>query len=204
MSARVQHLKRVLSAPQLRRREQAREKHRGSSKVCSKPKKNPCSPKNLQRLTRTDHCDYNMWYLGERGGIKHIHTQTGWEKWLSYFLKRSAFSCNERVPAHNHRDVCVHERRTRNSFTVYLLCVVNGSAWGSRCTSIVHYDWLNWHSHSLTLSHTHTRTHARTHAHTHTHTHTCWFLWFTGTLHRRNGFYTVQAVCAIALHLPYT
>ncbi len=35
--------------------------------------------------------------------------------------------------------------------------------------------------------------------HTHTHTHTCWFLWFTGTLHRRNGFYTVQAVCAIAL-----
>ncbi len=37
-----------------------------------------------------------------------------------------------------------------------------------------------------------------------THRHTCWFLWFTGTLHRRNGFYTVQAVCAIALHLPYT
>ncbi len=35
----------------------------------------------------------------------------------------------------------------------------------------------------------------------HTHTHTRWFLWFTGTLHRRNGFYTVQAVCAIALHL---
>ncbi len=37
-----------------------------------------------------------------------------------------------------------------------------------------------------------------------THTHTCWFLWFTGTFHRRNGFYTVQTVCAIALHLPYT
>ncbi len=32
----------------------------------------------------------------------------------------------------------------------------------------------------------------------------CCFLWFTGTFHRRNGFYTVQAVCAIALHLPYT
>jgi len=48
---------------------------------------------------------------------------------------------------------------------------------------------------------------ARTERHlsiTHTHTHTCWFLWFTGTLHRRNGFYTVQTVCAIALHLPYT
>ncbi len=40
--------------------------------------------------------------------------------------------------------------------------------------------------------------------HTHTHTHTCWFLWFTGTLHRRNGFCTVQTVCAIALHLPYS
>ncbi len=39
---------------------------------------------------------------------------------------------------------------------------------------------------------------------THTHTHTCWFLWFMGTLHRRNGFYTEQTVCAIALHLPYT
>ncbi len=44
----------------------------------------------------------------------------------------------------------------------------------------------------------------REHTHTHTHTHTCWFLWFTGTLHRRNGFYTEQTVCAIALHLPYT
>ncbi len=54
------------------------------------------------------------------------------------------------------------------------------------------------------LSETHTHTHARTHVHTHTHTHTRWFLWFTGTLHRRNGFYTVQTVCAIALHLPYT
>ncbi len=39
---------------------------------------------------------------------------------------------------------------------------------------------------------------------THKHTHTRWFLWFTGTLHRRNGFYTVQAVCAITLNLPYT
>ncbi len=37
-----------------------------------------------------------------------------------------------------------------------------------------------------------------------THTHTRWFLWFTGTLHRCNGFYTVQTVCAITLHLPYT
>ncbi len=35
-------------------------------------------------------------------------------------------------------------------------------------------------------------------------TQTCCFLWFTGTLHRRNGFYTVQTVCAIALHVPYT
>ncbi len=53
---------------------------------------------------------------------------------------------------------------------------------------------------------THTHTHARTHAHTHarTHAHNDWFLWFMGTLHRRNGFYTVQTVCAIALHLPYT
>ncbi len=47
-------------------------------------------------------------------------------------------------------------------------------------------------------------THSLTHTHTHTHTHTCWFLWFMGTLHRRNGFYTEQTVCAIALHLPYT
>ncbi len=44
----------------------------------------------------------------------------------------------------------------------------------------------------------------KTRMHTHTHTHTCWFLWFTGTLHRRNGFYTEQSVCAIALHQPYT
>ncbi len=58
------------------------------------------------------------------------------------------------------------------------------------------------HTHKHTHTHTHTHTHPHTHKHTHTHTR--WFLWFTGTLHRRNGFYTVQAVCAIVLHLPYT
>ncbi len=52
-----------------------------------------------------------------------------------------------------------------------------------------------------THTHIHMHTRARACTHTHTHTHTCWFLWFTGTFHRRNGFYTVQAVCAIALHL---
>ncbi len=64
------------------------------------------------------------------------------------------------------------------------------------------------HTHTTHPTHTHTPHTPPTHTHTHhthtTHTHTCWFLWFTGTLHRRNGFYTVQAVCAIALHLPYT
>ncbi len=55
------------------------------------------------------------------------------------------------------------------------------------------------HSHT----HLHSRTHTLAHSHAHTRTRTV-FLWFTGTLHRRNGFYTVQAVCAIVLHLPYT
>ncbi len=32
-------------------------------------------------------------------------------------------------------------------------------------------------------------------------THTRLFLWKVGTLHRRNGFYTVLTVCAIVLHL---
>ncbi len=59
-------------------------------------------------------------------------------------------------------------------------------------------------THARTHTHTHTHTDTHTHTHAHTHTHTCWFLWFMGTLHRRNGFYTVQTVCAIALHLPYT
>ncbi len=44
-----------------------------------------------------------------------------------------------------------------------------------------------------------------THTHTHTHTRTHVYLAIQmGTFHRRNGFYTVQTVCAIALHLPYT
>ncbi len=43
---------------------------------------------------------------------------------------------------------------------------------------------------------------AKSHTHTHTHTHTHHTRWFTGTLHRRNGFYTVQTVCAIAHDLP--
>ncbi len=39
---------------------------------------------------------------------------------------------------------------------------------------------------------------ALTHTHTLTHVVFCGLL---GTLHRSNGFYTVQTVCAIALHL---
>ncbi len=82
--------------------------------------------------------------------------------------------------------------------------------------SLIHIETLT-HSHSFTLilplfcSLTRlciflqpTHIHTYTHTHTHTHTHTCWFLWFAGTFHRCNGFYTVQTVCAIALHLPYT
>ncbi len=59
------------------------------------------------------------------------------------------------------------------------------------------------HTHTHTLT-THTHTHTTHSTHTRYHTHTRCFLWFTGTFHRRNGFYTVQTVCAIALHLPYT
>ncbi len=50
--------------------------------------------------------------------------------------------------------------------------------------------------------HTHTHTHtARARTHTHTHV---WFAILVGTIHRRNGFYTVQTVFSIALHQPYT
>ncbi len=59
-------------------------------------------------------------------------------------------------------------------------------------------------THILWCIHVHTSVGVLQHTHTHTHTHTCWFLWFMGTLHRRNGFYTEQSVCAIALNLPYT
>ncbi len=38
------------------------------------------------------------------------------------------------------------------------------------------------------------------HTHTHAHTHSCWFLWFTGTLHRRNGFILYK----LYVLLPYT
>ncbi len=55
------------------------------------------------------------------------------------------------------------------------------------------------HTHTQT-THTHTHTHTRTQTDTHTHTHICWFLWFTGTLHRRNGFYTIQT----DVLFPYT
>ncbi len=67
--------------------------------------------------------------------------------------------------------------------------------------SVWHRCNTHTHTHARTHMHTHARTHAHTHKHTHTHTnththtHTCWLLWFTGTLHRRNGFYTVQTVC---------
>ncbi len=45
---------------------------------------------------------------------------------------------------------------------------------------------------ALSLTHTHTHTHTLTHV---------VFCGLLGTLHRSNGFYTVQTVCAIALYL---
>ncbi len=48
-----------------------------------------------------------------------------------------------------------------------------------------------------TCSHKPYTVHQNEHTHTHTHTHTRSFLWKVGTSHRRNGFYTVQTVCAI-------
>jgi len=59
------------------------------------------------------------------------------------------------------------------------------------------------HTHTHTHAHTHAHTHTHTYTHTHTHTHSLAYV-VSRTLHRRNGFYTVQTVCAIALHLPYT
>ncbi len=59
---------------------------------------------------------------------------------------------------------------------------------------------LHAHAHTHTHTHTHAHAHARTHTHTHTHTHTRWFLWFTGTLHRRNGFILYK----LYVLLPYT
>ncbi len=44
---------------------------------------------------------------------------------------------------------------------------------------------------------------SHTHTHTHTNTDTCLFFVNCGTLHRRNGFYTVQTVYSIALQQPY-
>ncbi len=46
--------------------------------------------------------------------------------------------------------------------------------------------------------------HTHTHTHTLSHTHTYLFLWIVGTLHRCNGYYTVQTVFSISLHQPYT
>ncbi len=56
------------------------------------------------------------------------------------------------------------------------------------------------HAHRRSQAHTHTHSQARMHLHTHTHTHIV-FPCFMGTFHRCNGFYTVQTVFYIALHL---
>ncbi len=79
---------------------------------------------------------------------------------------------------------------------------------GQTHTHTLSHTYTHTHTHSYSLSHTHTHTHtlgqtnthtytltlSHTHTlgHSHTHTHICWFLWFTGTLHRLNGIYTVQ------------
>ncbi len=63
-----------------------------------------------------------------------------------------------------------------------------------------HTTHTHTHTHAHRQTHTHTHTHTHAHRQTHTHTHICWFLWFTGTLHRRNGFYTIK----LYVLFPYT
>ncbi len=63
--------------------------------------------------------------------------------------------------------------------------------WRTVNSSVKHTTRRSFVSLSLSLSLTHTHTHV-------------YLAIQMGTSHRRNGFYTVQTVCAIALHLPYT
>ncbi len=98
---------------------------------------------------------------------------------------------------------CLLSRRGRNKFNT----VIIDEATNTHTHTHTHHTHTHKHT-PHTHTHTpHTTTHTPHNTHNtphHTHTHTCWFLWFTGTFHRRNGFYTVQTVCAIALHLLYT
>ncbi len=97
------------------------------------------------------------------------------------FIQICVLICHKNTHTHTHTHTHAHTR--------------------TRARTLTH---THMHAHTCTHARTHVYTHTVTHTHTHKHTHTCWFLWFMGTLHRRNGFYTVQTVCAIALHLPYT
>ncbi len=146
---------------------------------------------------------------------KNVSTTTDTRKTLSFHLQ-CLYSYIEGVKLYNsykynispllssdgglflEQSLVRQKERERSMISRKLICLLMlgpGSPW-------VWFPWWGeWRGEGVLLYHLLTD---RTHTHTHTHTHTCWFLWFTGTFHRRNGFYTVQAVCAIALHLPYT
>ncbi len=69
---------------------------------------------------------------------------------------------------------------------------INVSGWTSsfKCASSNTHTHTRAGTHARAHAHTHTRARTHTHAHIHTHTYV--------------GFYTVQTVCAIALHPPTT
>ncbi len=109
------------------------------------------------------------------------------------FQASAATVCVRRSP------VLMEESALPTVQTASSACVL----WDIRASSVRKVSHM--HARALTRAHAHTRTHtharARTHTHTrtHAHTHTHRFPFFVGTLHRRNGFYTVQTVFSIVL-----
>ncbi len=158
---------------------------------CSSPESNPRN-NSLLWTTPSLYCDFML--LLRAFEIEHFPTHTHRHTLTHSYTHRH-------TQTHRHTDTQLHTDTTHTDTQLH---------------TDTQYTQTHTDTHRHTVTHRHTQTHTDTHrhtdthtlslslTHTHTHTHTCWFLRFTGTFHRRNGCYTVQAVCAIDLHLPYT
>jgi len=123
---------------------------------------------------------------------------------LAFFWHHGGLNWNEPSAANAHMNRFKPQRSQwtgNGSLSAAQITSDETAGFGFRMQSGSSWEHIYW---MYVYTHMYTHTHTRTHTQTHTHTHTRWFLWFTGTFHRRNVFYTVQTVCAIALHLPYT
>ncbi len=170
--------------------------------VISTQTSRPAETPSITRLSVTEHTHALTYTRTHTQTQTHTHTRTH---------TRTHRHTRTHTDMHAHRHARIHAlththartqtRRHAHTHThTHRHARIHTHAYTHSHTYALTQTRANTLTHSHTCTRTETQTCMQAHTHTHTHSHVV-FPCFMGTLHRRNGLYTVQTVFSIALHL---